>query len=238
MGTLSVVDLGSSEMKLAACIDSSSASSCSFCTAAGGCNDYSEQNLLGVALDGTGKVLVVDNSRFGIFSCQVSSLSTIASCAYTIGQDVGFQYVEDTFSGTSNFATAGSWNDDPPLSAGFISPWGLAFDAALSTPALFVSDGNAIRRVDFDYATASTPTNVVTLAGDNTKTLPGKGSLAWPQHWVSPGPNQLMQPAAAFVNGVGSASSFDKPNVLVAVHATRIVYIADRDNHAIRSMTY
>lgn len=120
-----------------------------------------------------------------------------------------------------------------PLSAGLIGPWGLAFDAA--SAALFIADQFVIRYADF---VSGLPDNVVTVAGGATKSIPGVASTNAPNHWLPPGPNNIYLPNTGAVNAVGTHASFSSLNNVVAVHATRMLYIADSGNSVIRSMTY
>ena len=243
LGTLSVVDLSSSPpaMTMAACIDPGG-SSCTGCVTSG-CADYPFTQVQGIALDGASppNVLVALRSGFAVWQCtSTGSLSTLASCSRDVGQGVGFQYVNgvDGAGDTSSTGTLGSWRDDSsssPLSAGLISPWGLAFDASAAPPALFIADQNVIRRTTF---VSGQPGDVVTVAGGASKALPGYSSDNKPSHWFSPAPVNPLVPVKGTGNGVGTATSFDAPSNIVAVPATRVLYIADTSNTLIRGMTY
>jgi hypothetical protein len=250
LGTLSVVDLSSSPpaMTMAACVDPGG-SSCTGCTFSG-CTDYPFMQVQGVALDGASppNILVAlrsgpsgPNSGFAVWQCtSTGSLSTLASCSRDVGQGVGFQYVDgvDGAGDTSSTGTLGSWRDESsssPLSAGLISPWGLAFDASATPPALFIADQNVIRRTNF---VSGQPGDVVTVAGGASKALPGYGSDNKPSHWFSPAPVNPLVPVKGTANGVGTATAFNAPSNIVAVPATRVLYIADTSNDRIRGMTY
>ena len=250
LGTLSVVDLSSSPpaMTMAACVDPGG-SSCTGCTSFG-CADYSLMQVQGVALDGATppNVLValrMDPYRlrtgFAVWQCtSTGSLATLATCSPNVGQGVGFQYVDGVNSAgnTDSTGTLGSWRDDSfssPRLAGLISPWGLAFDATATPPALFIADQNVIRRASF---VSGEPDNVVTVAGGASKALPGYGSNNKPGHWFSPAPSNPLVPVAGTANGVGTATSFFAPSNIVAAPATRVLYIADTSNNRIRGMTY
>jgi hypothetical protein len=251
LGTLSVVDLSSSPpaMTMAACVDPGG-SSCAGCSTSGCTTSYSLAQVQGVALDGAipPNILVAlrsgpsgPNSGFAVWQCTpVGSLSTLASCSRDVGQGVGFQYVKGVDGGgsTDSTGTLGSWRDDSsssPLSAGLISPWGLAFDATATPPALFIADQNVIRRANF---VSGQPDNVVTVAGGASKALPGYGSNNKPSHWFSPAPVNPLVPVAGTANGIGTAAAFNAPSNIVAVPATRVLYIADTSNNRIRGMTY
>ena len=243
LGTLSVVDLSASPpaMTMAACIDPSG-NSCTSCTSSGGCADYPSTQVQGVALDGANPPNILVALRipaFAVWQCTpVDSLSALASCTRDVGQGVGHQYVEDiTSSGISLlFGSLGSWGDESvgtPLSAGLISPWGLAFDA--SAAALFLADQNVVR---FSNFVSGNPANVITVAGGATKVLPGIAGPGFPNHWVSPAPANINVPGAGYTNGIGTNAAFNAPSNIVAVHATRMLYVADSSNHCVRSITY
>jgi hypothetical protein len=241
LGVLSVVDLSASPpvMTLAACIDPAG-TSCTSCTTSSGCTAYPSTQLQGVALDGASppNLLVALRSSYGIWQCAPGgSLSVLASCTRDVGQGVGYKYVEGTSAGsTTSEGTIGSWADEltnAPLSAGIINPWGLAFDATAAS--LFIADQNVVR---FSNFVSGLPGNVVTVAGGKTVTLPGKGTLAHPQHWFSPGPTNKQVPNSGYFDGVGTTTAFNAPNNVVAVPSTRMLYIADAANDCIRSMRY
>jgi hypothetical protein len=195
----------------------------------------------GIALDGASppNVLVALRSGFAVWQCTPAG-GLSASCSRDVGQGVGFQYVNgvDGAGDTSSTGTLGSWRDDSsssPLSAGLISPWGLAFDANATPPALFIADQNVIRRANF---VSGQPDNVVTVAGGASKGRPGYASNNKPSHWFSPAPVNPLVPVAGTGNGVGTAASFDAPSNIVAAPATRVLYIADTSNNCIRGMSY
>jgi len=234
-GALSVVDLSASPaaMTLAACIDPGGGS-CTSCDYAG-CSQYPDTQLLGVALDGASppNLLVALRNKYAVWQCTPgSSLTAPATCSRDVGQGVGYQYAGDT---TTN--TLGSWGDESvssPLSAGLISPWGLAFDATAA--ALFIADWNVVRSSNFVNGTS--PANVVTVAGGQTSGLPGKSTTQYPNNWFPPGPTNKKVPYNGNTDGVGTNSAFSAPNNIVAVPSTRMLYIADSANNCIRSMRY
>ena len=237
LGTLSVVDLSSSPplMRMAACFDPFG-SSCVSCTSSGGCSDYSFLRLQGVTLDGAGNVFVAVQGQNSIWECApAGSISSLASCARSIGQGTYFQYAEGSTT-TTTTDTAGSWVDETvglPLSAGLIQPWGLAMDPAVSQ--LFIADGNAMRLATFSSGIAI---NVTTVGGGAVKSLPGVAGYVHPDHWFPPGPDNVYLPSAGSADGVGAAAAFSSPSNVCAVHATRTLYIADTANHRVRSMVY
>ena len=241
LGTLNVVDLSSSPatMTMAACIDPAG-TSCASCTSSGGCAAYSYVQVQGVALDSASppNILVALRSFFAVWQCTpAGTLSGLASCSRDVGQGVGYQYVQDTSAtdngGTvSNIGSAGSWRDESvglPLSAGFISPWGLAFDA--SAASLFVADQNVVRMSNF---VSGNPENVITVAGGNGKSLPGVAGPNYPNHWLPPAPANIYVPSPGLINGVGTNTAFFSPSNIVAAPATRMLYIADRCGPAAR----
>ena len=155
-----------------------------------------------------------------------------------VGNAQGYEYVQGTEQGsTVSTGYAGSWYDQPvsaPLTAGLISPWGVSFDTAASV--LLVSDGNVIRKVNFQ---AGSPINIVTVAGGAVKGVPGIASNDAPYHWKVPTPARNVElPLPGNTNAVGTSASFDSPSNIVAVPATRMLYIADSSNNLIRQMTY
>ena len=251
VGTLSVVDLSASPptMYLAQCFDNFDGTSCDSCTAAGGCASYTVQNMVGLAMSGSGDVFVADRTRFGVLSCTPgNSLSTLASCSYIIGQKdtPAFKYITRMNAASSSVeghSSVGSWYDETdgaPLTAGFVNPFGLAFDKAAHPPALFISDFNAMRLAIFPDG--QTPTTVSTVAGGGDAAPPSTyahtaftGTNAG---WLEPVPAHINQPVSGATNGIGTSASFSSTCNIVAVHATRIVYIADSGNDLIRSMTY
>ena len=243
LGTLSVVDLSASPpaMTMAACIDPNG-NSCTSCTSSGGCADYPSTQVQGVALDGASPpniLVALRDPAYAVWQCTPGgSLSALASsCSRGVGQGVGYQYVEDTYGGTTTITGhIGSWADESigaPLSAGLIRPWGLAFDA--SAAALFLADQNVVR---FSNFVSGSPANVITVAGGATKGLPGVAGPNYPNHWQSPAPANIDVPNTGFTNGIGTNAAFNAPSNIVAVHATRMLYVADSSNNCIRSMTY
>lgn len=229
-GTLSIVNLTSNVMRLSQCFFASTP--CSSCSPSGGCFVYTDSldSVKGVSVGTGNSVFVASPSRFGILACTLANLSSLASCSYIVGQDHGWLYQRgyDSYYNPL-YDSLGSWGDEQsgqPLNAGIIYPLSLSFDASLSPPSLFVGDSSVVRQVSF---MSSMAVDVITVAG-------GRFKVTGP--WKSPAPNNIYTPAQDFVNGVGTMSAFKTPNSVVAVHATRILYIADSGSNAIRAMTY
>jgi hypothetical protein len=235
LGTLSVVDLEVSDttMTMVACIDPTG-SSCNSCTSTSGCpskDDYSYAQLAGLTLDGADNILIaVRDKGYAVWLCPApANLVSLTSCSKDVGQGEGFAY-DLTSQGST--ARAGSWADEhdgSPEIAGLIGPWGLAYDSA--SAALFIADQNVIRYANFDTG-SNDFANVITVAGGATAAVPGYG-------WSAPAPNNTLLPnSGPPSNAVGTNAFFNLPNNIVAVHATRLLYIADTSNNCIRSMMY
>ena len=108
----------------------------------------------------TGNFYDSNNRGRQILNCVPgSSLSSSVSCSVIAGTG---DYWEGIYGDQFGY-----WNDEAtgqPLTADFINPRGLAFDATNNR--LFVADGNAIRVITFVNGAAA---NVITVAGGATK---------------------------------------------------------------------
>jgi hypothetical protein len=151
------------------------------------------------------------------------------------GTGTGFRYVAGLSSGSSTTSSGelGSWADEAtgnPLTAGLMKPAALGIDSAASL--LFITDSNVVRMYDLVAG------SVVTVAGGATKSLPGLASNKNPNHWIAPRPNNVYTADTGYTDSVGTSASFNMPQGVVVVPATRLVYIADTGNAVIRSMSY
>ena len=181
-------------------------------------------------MDGAYNVLIAVRNNYAVWLCPVSelgSLVSLTSCSRDLGQGVGFDYQID-----SSTARAGSWADEQtgsPQIAGLINPWGLAYDSA--SAALFIADQNVIRYANFN-SSSNDFANVVTVAGGKLKAVPGQG-------WIDPHPDNVFLPNSGPPSNAGGTNAFfNSPSNIVAVHALRLLYIADTSNNCIRSMMY
>ncbi|NDJ11182.1 MAG: hypothetical protein EBY17_08310, partial [Acidobacteriia bacterium] len=164
------------------------------------------------------------------------SLSSSVSCSVIAGTG---DYWEGIYGDQFGY-----WNDEAtgqPLTADFINPRGLAFDAANNR--LFVADGNAIRVITFVNGAAA---NVITVAGGATKStlhtwfeaeaLADNGDSTLPVPFDLT--KNLYYPNSGNTNGIGESSSFNSVNGMVAVPTTRMLYLADTGNNRIRGLDY